>query len=119
MGKTTNVLTNLVPEIKNNYLWLRLEEYLRSKVPDVYETIYIISGTLFNKSSEQSNRADASQKSDEILEQSKTIDKSSELEPMDTSEQSKTEDTSQKSVDDKPNQSKETSDLVCTKVGIV
>ena len=40
-------MTNMVPEVKNNCLWNRLEEYCRDSLTTDFETIYVMSGTLF------------------------------------------------------------------------
>ena len=47
LAKDTNILTNMVPEVKNNWLWNRLEEYCRNSLTNDFETIYVMSGTLF------------------------------------------------------------------------
>ena len=45
-------MTNIYPEIKNNFLWNRLEEYCRDKLKNDFETINVISGTLFRPQEE-------------------------------------------------------------------
>lgn len=47
LAKDTNILTNMVPEVKNNCLWNRLEEYCRDSLTNDFETVYVMSGTLF------------------------------------------------------------------------
>ena len=47
LAKDTNIMTNMVPEVKNNCLWTRLEEYCRDSLTTTFETIYVMSGTLF------------------------------------------------------------------------
>ena len=47
MARDTNVFTNIVPEVKNNFLWNILEEYCRDELTKDFETIYVMSGTLF------------------------------------------------------------------------
>ena len=53
MARDTNILTNIVPEVKNNFLWNRLEEYCRDELTKDFETIYVMSGTLFLPEDEQ------------------------------------------------------------------
>lgn len=40
-------MTNMIPEVKNNFIWRSLEEYCRDGLTKDYENIYVISGTLF------------------------------------------------------------------------
>ena len=47
LAKDTNIMTNIVPEVEHNCLWNRLEEYCRDSLTDDFETIYVMSGTLF------------------------------------------------------------------------
>ena len=47
LARDTNVMTNMMPEAKNNFLWNRLEEYCRDCLTKDYQKIYVMSGTLF------------------------------------------------------------------------
>ena len=56
-AKETMYLTNIVPEVKNNFFWNRLEEHCRDNLTEVFETVYVISGTLFRPNDESPGKA--------------------------------------------------------------